>query len=336
MHINYSKNRNARFAPEMINQRGYVANNPLVTVLMAVYNGESHLGAAIQSILDQTYTNFEFIIIDDASTDNSRILAESYNDPRILILSNSHNMRLAGSLNRGIIDARGKYIARMDADDISLPHRLEKQVAFMEGNPHIGVSGSWLECFGDKNQIWEYPSDPQILQCSMLFQNQMGHPSIIMRRDLMIAKSLFYDADFLEAEDYDLWIRCSRHFSLANLAEVLLLYRWHEKQASQANLAKQLYYHTRICRSQLERLGLHPSDEEMRLHMEISLLYSEVLDFELDTEFLTAARLWLLKIMEANLLYPVYSQTHLCVVLENRWRNICITSGINYVPLSAY
>ncbi|MEN6462126.1 MAG: glycosyltransferase family 2 protein, partial [Syntrophomonas sp.] len=166
---------------------------PLVTVLMAVYNGEQFLKESIDSILSQTFSDFEFIIVDDASTDNSRALIDSYADPRIRVISNAHNLRLAGSLNRGLSLARGKYVARMDADDISLRQRLEKQVAFMESRPDIGVSGSWLECFGDKRQVWEYPVDPGIIRCNLLFQNQLGHATVIMRRQLMTDKRLFYN-----------------------------------------------------------------------------------------------------------------------------------------------
>lgn len=296
---------------------------PLVTVLMAVYNGEAYLGEAIESILNQTLSNFEFIIIDDASTDNSRILAKSYDDPRIRVLSNSHNLRLGESLNRGMKIARGKYIARMDADDISLPQRLEKQVSFMESHPEIGVSGSWLECFGFKTQVWEYPVDSGIILCNLLFQNQLGHPTVIMRRELIMAKGLFYNPDFREAEDYELWTRCSEHFPLGNLAEVLLLYRWHENQASQAHLAEQQYFHSLVCRGQLERLGLQPSVEEMKLHLEISLL-----EFEPFNSFITSSRQWLQRIMQANHKCSYYPQLELRIILENRWRNICIMTGI--------
>ena len=176
-------------------------NTPLVSVLMAVYNGEAYLGEAIESILRQTFSFFEFIIIDDASTDNSRRLAESYRDSRIRVVSNPRNLRLAGSLNRGINLARGKYIARMDADDICHPDRLEKQVAFMEENCDVGVSGSWLYCFGDKKQLWDYPLTSGMIKSNLLFHNQLGHPTVIMRREAMLKNGLFYNPRFRASED---------------------------------------------------------------------------------------------------------------------------------------
>ncbi|MEN6324654.1 MAG: glycosyltransferase [Syntrophomonas sp.] len=303
-------------------------NLPLVTVLMAVYNGEAYLKESIESILNQTFVDFEFLIIDDASTDNSRMLLGKYRDFRIRVVGNSQNLRLAKSLNRGIEMARGKYIARMDADDISLPQRLEKQVAFMESHPEIGVSGSWLECFGARSQVWYYPDDPGIILSNLLFQNQLGHPAVIMRRELMISKGLFYNPDYREAEDYDLWARCGEQFPLGNLPEVLLMYRWHERQASQSNLIEQRYFHGLVVRRQLERLDLHPSAQEMELHLMISFL-----EFDPTDSFRNASRQWLQKIMEANDYYLYYPRLELRTVLENRWRNICIISGIPHSEL---
>lgn len=304
-------------------------STPLVTVLMAVYNGERFLREAIDSILTQTFSHFEFIIIDDASTDNSRQLAQSYRDPRIRVVSNPRNLRLAGSLNQGISLARGKYIARMDADDLSLPHRLERQVAFMESHNDIGISGSWLKCFGDKSQVWDYALAPGMIRCNMLFQNQLGHPTVIMRRELIIKKNLFYNRSLREAEDYDLWTRCSEHFRLANLAEVLLLYRWHENQASQARIAEQRCFHSLVCERQLNRIGLRPTAAEMSLHLGISFL-----DFEPSPDFINASRKWLLKIMEANLKYAYFPQPELISILENRWKNICLTASLMCSPLA--
>ncbi|MEN6462808.1 MAG: glycosyltransferase family 2 protein [Syntrophomonas sp.] len=303
-------------------------STPLVTILMAVYNGEAYLGEAIESMLRQTFNSFEFIIIDDASTDNSRRLAESYRDPRIRIVGNPHNLRLAGSLNRGMSLARGQYIARMDADDVSLPYRLEKQVAFMESHKDIGLSGSWLQCFGDKDQIWDYSLTPGMINSHMLFQNQLGHSTIIMRRELMIKNHLFYNLKFCEAEDYELWIRCSEHFQLANLPEVLLLYRWHNNQASQTRLAEQRYFHSLVCLRLLKRLGITATQEEMDLHLKIAFG-----EFDHGLDFVDAARQWLLKIFRANFRNSYFPKLDLGTVLENHWVKICLRSGLSCPPL---
>lgn len=301
---------------------------PLVTVLMSVYNGQRFLGEAIESILGQSLKDFEFIIIDDASTDNSRAVAEGYHDQRIKIVSNRKNMRLAASLNRGIHLARGKYIARMDADDISLPQRLEKQAAYMEDHPEIGVSGSWLECFGDLSGVWDYPADPAVIRAGLLFQNQLGHPTVIMRRETILRHGLFYDPDFAEAEDYKLWTRCARCFPLGNLGEVLLMYRWHESQASRTHSMIQRRYHGLVCQGELRQLGIEASEEELALHLAISFL-----EFEASEEILSGFRLWLLRLWDANQTSRCYPSDVFLYLLENRWQQIASAVSIKVNPL---
>jgi len=301
---------------------------PLVTVLMSVYNGQRFLGEAIESILAQSLQDFEFIIIDDASTDDSRVVAQSYHDQRIKILTNPENMRLAASLNRGIHLARGKYIARMDADDISLPQRLEKQAAYMENHPEIGVSGTWLECFGDMGGVWDYPTDPAIIRTGLLFQNQLGHPTVIMRRDLILRHGLFYDPDYIEAEDYKLWARCARHFLLGNLGEVLLMYRWHESQASRAHAMLQQKYHGMVCRNELGQLGIEASEEELAQHLAISFL-----EFDPSENILTVFRRWLLRLWEANQTSRCYPSEVFQSLLENRWHRITSNANNEASPL---
>lgn len=212
----------------------------------------------------------------------------------------------------------------MDADDISLPHRLEKQVTYMESHPDVGVAGSWLECFGDKIQVWDYPADPAILHAMLLFHNQLGHPTVIMRRELMARHGLFYNPDYKEAEDYELWTRCTRFFLLGNLPEVLLMYRWHEKQASQANLSQQQYYHGRVCRQELNRLGINATDEELSLHLAIGFR-----EFETTEDLILAMRQWLHRLWEANLNNSYYQQTVFINVLEEQWRKVSVTAGID-------
>ena len=289
---------------------------PLVTVLMAVYNGEKYLVEAIESILSQSLQDFEFLIIDDASTDTSRKLIKGFHDKRINVVSNSENLRLAASLNRGMHLARGEYIARMDADDISLPQRLEKQVAYMEDHREIGVSGTWLECFGDLTGIWDYPCDSATIKAGMLFQNRLGHPTVIMRRQWMLRQGLFYDPDFLEAEDYKLWTKCAEHFSLGNVGEVLLKYRWHKGQASQVNSQLQYKYHSLVCRDELLRLGVEAGDDELDLHLAISFLELT------STVSLAACQQWLQRLWEANQYSGHYQPEAFMGVLEDSWHKL--------------
>ncbi|MEN6347794.1 MAG: glycosyltransferase family 2 protein [Syntrophomonas sp.] len=306
-------------------------NTPLVTVLMAVHNGVPYLRTAIDSILRQTYPNFEFIIIDDASTDTSSWQIASCRDSRIRLFSNIHKLRLAGSLNRGLQSARGKYIARMDADDICHPARLAKQVAFMEEHPDIGVCGTWLVCFGEKNQLWDYAVDPEIILCNLLFQNQLAHATVMMRREWMLDNSLYYNPEFIESEDYELWARFSEHFALANLPEVLYMYRWHQKQASQARMDEQYGYARLVALRQLKKIGLRPSEEELKIH----LMFSTGINYT-SYGFINGARLWLQKIYQANLRRSYYPQSVFTKVLEQRWKKICHKAGLSYSPLISF
>jgi glycosyltransferase involved in cell wall biosynthesis len=149
---------------------------------MPVYNGEQFVGAAVDSILNQTFKDFELIIINDGSSDESAQVIESYRDPRIVYLCNSENTGLANVRNKGLDVAKGEYIAWLDCDDISLPRRLAKQVSLLEASPRIGLCGTWVRTIdGAKEDVWEYPTDPEFLRARMLFDDPLATSSIMMR-----------------------------------------------------------------------------------------------------------------------------------------------------------
>lgn len=201
-------------------------NSPLVSVIIPLYNGGKYIGEALRSILNQSYSELEVIIINDGSVDNSAEIVQSVKDSRITLLHNNCNQGLAYSLNRGIKVAKGTYIVRMDADDVALPKRVSYQVNFMEQNPNIGVSGSWMKSFGESNYIKKYPSSPEECRIQLLFDVPIGHPSAIMRKNLLISNNLFYNEELKTyGEDYDLWYRVSKKSEIANIPKVLMLYR---------------------------------------------------------------------------------------------------------------
>ena len=199
--------------------------NPRVSVLMSVYNEKFHLREAVESVLEQTFTDYEFIIINDGSTDGSSDMLRQYAqfDERICV-HHQENRGLTASLNKGCKLARGRYIARMDADDISLPERLAKQVHYMETHPEIGVLGTWVEYIDESGETygqWRMPTQPGLIGWSLIFGTCLAHPTVIMRSDVL--KSLnYYRLEALHVEDYDLWTRASFSTRLANLPEVLL------------------------------------------------------------------------------------------------------------------
>jgi glycosyltransferase involved in cell wall biosynthesis len=200
-----------------------------LTVLMAVYNGEKYLKTAIESILCQDFKDFDFIIIDDGSLDNTHSIINQFNDSRIKYFKNKKNIGLSASLNYGIELASSEFIARMDADDISLPNRLSKQIKFLEDHDEYGLVGSWIQEL-DSKKIYKYPSNNFAIKNTFLSQNCIAHPTVMFRKSEMIKYGLQYDTEFKYAQDYDLWIRCQKHFKIGNIEEVLLLYRTHENQ----------------------------------------------------------------------------------------------------------
>jgi hypothetical protein len=201
---------------------------PEVSVLMSVYNGERYLRESIESILSQTFTDFEFIIVDDGSFDSTATILRNYRDPRMVLLSNEVNIGLTHSLNRGLAVARGRFIARQDADDVSLPNRLERQVLFLREHPAVGILGSCCQLIDrDGRKLWLYqvPTHDLNIRWKSLLENPFAHPSVMMRRDILTGNGLSYDETLQVAQDYDLWTRMMRYTQGANLTEPLIHYR---------------------------------------------------------------------------------------------------------------
>lgn len=212
---------------------------PLISVALPVHNGEKYLAEAIESILAQTFTDFELIIIDDGSADNSLQVLRKYQqrDARInLVARESRN--LATTLNDIIDLARGKWIARMDQDDIALPQRFERQLQWLEQSG-ADICGSWVKFFGttDKRTL-KHPQSDEAIKMGLLFGSSFAHPSVIMKTEL--AKQLRYDKAWEKCEDYDLWVRAAHAgWKMSNVPEVLLLYRQHEAQISTSTADRQ-------------------------------------------------------------------------------------------------
>jgi glycosyltransferase involved in cell wall biosynthesis len=198
---------------------------PKISVLTAVYNSAELIRPAIESVLNQTFGDFEWVIINDATPDNSIEIIESYNDPRIKIYHNETNMGLAASLNKGLALCTGEYIARMDTDDVCYPNRFERQVAFMGAHPEVAIAGSWVNLTGDWKGLWKTPVHHEEIQCKLLFNSAIAHPTVMMRKNELDKFGLRYDSRLKKIQDYDLWVRASQVVKLANIPEVLLDYR---------------------------------------------------------------------------------------------------------------
>jgi len=297
---------------------------PAISVIMSVYNSEQYLQESIDSILDQTFNDFEFIITDDCSTDGSFEIIKSYAmlDKRIKYFRNSENIGLTKSLNLMLDIAKGKYIARMDSDDISMPDRFSKQFDFMENNPEIGVLGTNIRFFGNYNADSDLPTSNNDLKAELLFRDMIMHPTVMIRRSVMDENNLRYDEDFRISQDYDLWGRMIRFTEFANMPEILLKYRFVDSNLT--NSTKTEYRESllkKIFITQLKRLGINPSDEDIRFHI---ILASKKSISIIDD--LSGIKLWLDKIAEKNKEKLFYDQAVIERVLSKYWFSVCTNS----------
>lgn len=291
---------------------------PLVTVLMPVCNGEQFLLEAINSILGQTFADFELLVIDDGSTDRSAEIVKNCKDSRISFVRNQANLGLVTTLNRGFDLAQGKYVARMDCDDISLPCRLAKQTAYMERNPECGVCGSWFRKFGKIRKVVRLPTDSESIKCGLLFNATVGHPTVMIRRDFLDRHSLQYDPLYKNAEDFELWARTAQLFNFANIDEVLLQYRVHSGQVTQSAALGQREAAGRVRLMQLSRLGIEPTLAEFEIHQAVSMCVFDGID-----DLFARAEEWLCKLKETNDRLGVYPERAFSRTLVERWLTFC-------------
>lgn len=217
--------------------------NPLVTVFMPVYNSEQYIEEALQSIVQQTYTNLDILIVDDGSTDRSVELIRQFQDPRIRLIQNERNRGIPYTRNVGLREARGKYIAIMDSDDVAAPTRIERQVAFLEENETIdAVASDYIQFGGKVSKKVKAPfHQPEALKVMLLFYNPIANPSVMMRKQTLVENGLTYHEDFFVAQDYQLWSQLIKVGNICIMPEYLLHYRFgHENISKKSNQEKQL------------------------------------------------------------------------------------------------
>lgn len=296
-----------------------------VSIVMAVYNDAKYLGEATESILSQTFSDFEFLIIDDGSTDATPELLSGYNqqDERIQWYRFEHNRGLAAALNYGIHWASGEYIARMDADDISLPERLAVQVDYMDANPEIGICGAWVELIGNiEGQVWELPSKHDSIFAQMLFSNALAHPSVVMRAQALKQHNLQYDEHVHYAQDYELWSRAIFRTKLANVPQILVQHRRHARSTGDQHHQAQLQTHEVVARRLLAPFELGETADEIRLHCKIG-----VYQYGGGRQFLRKTRNWLMKLSVANHVSGIIPPAMMDAELGKYWTLACLRSG---------
>ena len=222
-------------------------NSPTVSVVLPVFNCEKYIGAAIESIVTQTYRDFELVIVNDGSTDNTESIVRKFSDPRIIYQKNEKNSGLIYTLNKAIETSKGKYIARMDSDDISLPDRLQQQCEFLEQHPDVGIVATTIINIDDNDRqlgAWELDRKTvshSTIRKAMLRENCISHPSVMGKAELF--HRFPYQEQQKNVEDYDLWLRLlANNIQFAKIANPLLLYRIHEASVTSVVLKNKNFF----------------------------------------------------------------------------------------------
>ncbi len=267
---------------------------PLVSIVLPVYNGEKYLAESLDSVLAQTYQNWELLIINDGSTDGTENLILKYPDKRIKYLANDSNKGIIFSLNRGLQESNGEYIARLDADDIALPKRFEKQVEFLSENSDYALCGSYFQTIDSNGKLLKdvrFPANNRDAQSFLLLHNCFCHSAIMMRS--VIAKELKYDEKFQVCEDYDLWYRISRTGKIVNLPVFMTLYRVHDNNMTTRKSEIMFAHVNKINKRILDDLGIEYSNSELEVHSN-ALSYNA--SFFRDLETIHTLENWMVKL----------------------------------------
>ncbi|HLP10794.1 MAG TPA: glycosyltransferase family 2 protein [Flavobacteriales bacterium] len=218
--------------------------DPKISVVMPLYNKRPYVKEAIESVLNQSFGDFELIVVDDGSTDGSQDVIKTVNDKRLFFFQNEKNLGTAGNANKCIDLSKGKYIARLDADDLMTPGRLFQQLQLMEKNSDIGISSGAVEIFGAKKEIWSMPLTHDELAANILFKPPIAQGASMIRKEMLIKNNLRYDENSLNvAEDWLMWFKCFKVTKFANVPEVLILYRQYDGNIT--NNANHNFYQSR-------------------------------------------------------------------------------------------
>jgi glycosyltransferase involved in cell wall biosynthesis len=291
--------------------------SPRITVIMPVYNAAPYVAEAARSILSSSFRELELLAINDGSTDDSEATLRSIADHRLRIISNPVNVGVVKTLNRGLDLAEGEFVARMDADDISMPKRLAQQLAFMEANPQIGVCGTWVTTFGDgPKRVLRGPLTPAEIHARLFGFNALSHPTVILRRSFFLRHGLRYAVEAVHAEDLDLWMRAAECFPLANIPVAGLRYRVHANQIANRYAIEEQETVDRLRMRQLALLLPGASDAEIALHLSMFDVAKPVTHSEL-----VAVGGWLARLEDANEQSQRYDLTAFRSFLAERWLN---------------
>lgn len=294
---------------------------PIISVILPVYNCENYISKAIYSILKQTFSDFEFIIVDDASTDQTYNVLSAYKnkDSRIRIIKNDRNLKIAHSLNKGLHISRSNLIARMDADDWSYPERLERQYLYMKAHPDITVCGTNVEEY-ETGKKWQVVTDSDQISAELLFKSCLYHPTVMFNKYSILNITGGYHDDMPPIEDYDLWAKLSENpaIKFSNINKVLLRYRIHPDKRKFPCTSDYNYTSDTVRLRLLKRLKIYPEVNEINLHHCLACLYMPS-----NPSQLRECSQWAKKLLHANTIERVYPQEAFTIVVKRHWLDLC-------------
>ena len=241
-----------------------------LTVLMPVFNNGPHLKEALDSVLNQTYSQFKLLAVYDKSSDNSLDILKSYKDKRIEVLEKPEKNGLWSALQYGMEKIETEYVVRMDADDISDKTRFEKLITFLDNNPDIGVCSCFVKTFGTAEQIWEQPVNDLEIKAGLLFNSTILHAGSMFRRNIFNNKNVEYTGDYSCMEDYDLWFKMIPYTKFHNLNEILYLYRREDHNMTVQNKSSLSDRYKLFYKRTFKLLGLDANDKNLSLHEELA------------------------------------------------------------------
>lgn len=306
-------------------------SNLVISVLMSAYNSELYVKEAIESILSQTYQEFEFIIINDGSSDETDSIITSYSDPRIIYINNHQNIGLIASLNKGLKIAKGNYIARMDADDIALPNRFEMQLEVFKKNPDAIAVGSDYFSFSDSKKTYiKSSSDSDYNKAVLFFSPCFCHPCVMMK-NIFNELNIYYNNDFKHAEDYQLWTQLAFHGKFLNVTEPLLMYRSHLNQISAINKSTQSEISYKIRKAYLNKLGFKVDDNKLEIINLIGnnvFITSKIVLFQIEN--------CLLDLKEQNKILEIFNENSFNVFIHKFWIDSCGNSNLGLQAITIY
>ncbi len=306
-----------------------MTESPKVTTMIPVYNREKYVGEAIDSILAQTFLDFELLVIDDGSTDRSREVVRLYHDPRIRLVCNETNEGIPKTRNTGVRLARGEYLAFLDSDDWAYPERLAKQVAFLDSHPDYAAVGTWIEWMDEEGRYLRRakhkPVLPDEIAAQRLFQQGIENSASMART--VVLREYGHQEQFDVSEDFDLWARIAAKNRLANLPEVLVRHRMHPDRITLEKAHRIKDTLVTIFASQLSALGVAFTDTDLERHFLLRSMRK--LKFTPDLVYIEWAEVWLLRLQTVNQLALCYPEPAFSGVLGRLWLKVCWYASTN-------